>query len=273
MAQIKLLKIGSIGLPEEMSTTGDDITLSSFTVNGGPVLSTSLDMNGGNISDAGDLAFTDPTTDGITRTDGTHAADDLMLQDVENAMAAGAAILFPVISDTADQVDALRVPALAGVPSATPSDGGQGYIVWDSTNKDLYAWDGSAWDNLNVVTKAERLCNSYTAEASVTIADAVYISSADSVSPAQANADTTAQAMGFASATILATNPVEVCSDGVILGFTGLTAGSRYFLDASTAGAVTATAPSGGGNSVIQVGYAKSATEMQAQFQVIGKKV
>lgn len=46
MAQIKLLKISSNGLPLEMNTENDDITLASFTVEGGgPVLSgTGLDM-------------------------------------------------------------------------------------------------------------------------------------------------------------------------------------------------------------------------------------
>ena len=140
MAQVKLLKIASGGVPLEMDTTSDDITLASFTVTGGgPVLNANLDMNGGNISDTGDLAFTDPTTDGITRTDGTHAADDIMFQDAENTMASGAAVLFPTVTDNADQLDAFRLPAIAGSPSATPTDGGEGYLVWDSTGDRLFA--------------------------------------------------------------------------------------------------------------------------------------
>ena len=122
MAQVKLLKIASDGIPLEMDQTADDITLNSFTVQGGgPVLSgTGLDGNGQNVSDIGDLSFTDPTTDGITRTDGTHAADDIMFEDAENSMDVGAAVLFPVIADNADQVDAFRLPALAGTPTAAP---------------------------------------------------------------------------------------------------------------------------------------------------------
>lgn len=161
MAQVKPLKINANGLPEEVNTTSDDITLASFTVNGGAVLSsTGLDMNGTNISDAGDLAFTDPTTDGITRTDGTHAADDIMMQDAENVMSASAgAILFSTITDTGDQVDAFRLPSLAGAPSATPTDGGEGYLVWDNLNDNLYAWDGAAWNNLSIVEEVQRTFN------------------------------------------------------------------------------------------------------------------
>ena len=123
MAQVKLLKIDSDGINVEMDTASDDITLASYTVTGGgPVLNANLDMNNGNISDAGDLSFTDPTTDGITRTDGTHAADDIMFQDAENSMAVGSAVLFPVIADNVDQVDAFRLPAIPGAPTAAPSD-------------------------------------------------------------------------------------------------------------------------------------------------------
>lgn len=273
MAQVKTLKINSSGFPEEIDVTSDDITYASFTVNGGAVLSgTGLDMNGDNISDAGDLAFTDPTTDGITNTSGTHPADKILFEDDENSMDVGASILFPVVTDVADSVDALRIPSLAGVPSATPSDGGTGYLIWDSSGNDLYAWDGSAWDNLNIVDRAERVCNSYTAAATIAASEVVYISAADNVNLAQANADATAAAIGVANTASTATNPVEVCSEGLISGFTGLTAGSRYFLSDATAGAVTTTAPTSGGSTVIQVGFAKNATDMHLQFQLIGKK-
>ena len=57
MAQVKLLKIDSNGLPKEMDTAADDITLNSYTVDGGPVLDVNLDMNNGDISDVNDISF------------------------------------------------------------------------------------------------------------------------------------------------------------------------------------------------------------------------
>lgn len=272
MAQVKLLKIDTDGIPVEMDTASDDITLASFTVTGGgPVLNANLDMNNGNVSDINDISFTDPTTDGITRTDGTHAADDIMMEDAENSMASGAAVLFPVVTDNADQLDAFRLPAIAGVPSATPTDGGEGYLVWDSSNNHLYAWDGAAWDNLSTVDSANRVCNTYTVSevGGVALGDLVYISAADTVS--KADAGTNYQVIGMAGAAIADTASGEVCSEGVITGLTGLTAGSRYFLS-STAGAYTTTVPTGSGNRIVQVGYAKSTTEMHLQIQVLGRR-
>jgi len=271
MAQVKLLKIGTDGLPEEMSTASDDITLASFTVNGGPVLNSNLDMNNGNISDTNDLSFTDPTTDGITRTDGTHAADDIMFQDAENTMASGAAVLFPVVTDNADQLDAFRLPAIAGNPSATPTDGGEGYLVWDSTNDKLFAWNGSTWDDLSTVQAAQRICNSYTVSevGGVAIGDLVYISAADTVS--KADAGTNYQLIGMSSVAVADAAAADICSEGVVTGLTGLTAGSRYYLD-TTAGAYTATVPTGVGNRVVQVGFAKSTTEMHLQIQFVGRR-
>ena len=60
MAQIKLLKIDTDGVPVEFNSASDEITLASFTVQGGgPVMgATGIDMNGQDISDLSDLVFT-----------------------------------------------------------------------------------------------------------------------------------------------------------------------------------------------------------------------
>jgi hypothetical protein len=230
-------------------------------------------MNGGNVSDAGDLAFTDPTTDGITRTDGTHAADDIMFQDAENSMDAGAAVLFPVVTDSADQLDAFRLPAIAGTPSATPSDGGEGYLVWDSTNDKLYAWNGSAWDDLSTVSAAQAVCNSYTATATLAVGEVVYIDGADSVDKADVSSTGAAsRVIGMASQAITAASAGDICSEGVVTGLTGLTAGARYFADPGTAGGITTTVPAGSGNVIVQVGMAKSTTAMHLQIQRVGTR-
>lgn len=272
MAQIKLLKIGTDGLQEEFDSASDEITLVSYSVDGGgPVLSGSgLDANNTDVSDVNDISFTDPTTDGITRTDGTHAADDIMMQDAENTIAtASGAILFGTATDDADQVDAFRLPAIAGAPTATPTDGGEGYLLWDSTGDRLFAWNGSSWDDLSTVQAAERVQNVYTAGEAIDAAEIVYISAADTVS--LADASTNYEAIGVANNTAALSANVDVVSEGVVSGFTGLTAGSRYFLD-STAGAVTTTAPTGSGARVVQVGFAKNTTDMQLQFAFVGRR-
>jgi hypothetical protein len=271
MAQVKLLKIGTDGLAEEFNSAADDITLASFAITGGgPVLdATGLDLNNQDISDIDLLSFNDPTAGSIVLTAGTFVPDDLMFENKENSIDVGAAILFPVISDAAGEVDALRVPALAAVPTATPADGGTGYLVFDSANNDLYVWNGTSWDNLNTVEAANRIENMYTAGEDIDAAEVVYISAADTVS--LADAATNYEAIGVAGTTSLDTTPVSVISEGLAAGFSGLTAGSRYFLSA-TAGAVTTTAPTASGARVLQVGYAKNATTMQLKFDFVGRR-
>jgi hypothetical protein len=144
-------------------------------------------------------------------------------------------------------------------------------MVWDSTNDKLYIWNGSAWDDQSTVASANNVDDDYIAEVSIAARDIVYISSADNVSPASASAAGTAQVIGLANAAASATNPVSVRKLGKMSGFSGLTAGSRYYLD-TTAGAYTASVPSGTGNTIVQVGYAKSATVLDIQIQSLGRR-
>lgn len=275
MAQVKLLKIDADGVPVEFDSVNDDITLKSFAITGGgPVLSASgLDMNNTDIIDVQDLAFVDPTTGTINQTAGALIIDNLMAKERDNVMTTAGAILFPAVTNTGAQVDSFRIPRISGAPSATPSfSADAGYMVYDYTNGNLYIWDGTSWDNLSTVTSAENLDNNYTADVNVAVRDVVYISNANSVSPAKADASTTDKAIGFALATITATNPVSVRKNGTLSGFSGLTVGARYYLSAATAGAVTSTIPTGSGNSIIQVGYAKASTIMDIQFLILGRR-
>ena len=275
MAQVKLYKIDSDGVSVEHTGASDDITFNSFTVQGGgPVLSpTGLDMNDEDISDIDNVSFNDPTTGTITLTSGAFVQDDMMFQTRENLMTVAGAVLFPVVTDVADAVDSFRLPALAGVPTATPSDGGEGYLVWDSTGDALYAWDGAAWDNLNIVAEAATICNSYTADEAIAIRDVVYISAADNVSKCDASgAGAPSRAIGLAQAGAADLAAVNICSEGVMDGFTGLTAGARQFVDPSTAGGLTETVPAGAGNTLIQVGYAKSTTALHIHIEQLGRR-
>lgn len=274
MAQIKLLKIASDGVPLEFNSTSDEITLASFTVQGGgPVLSgTGLDMNNQDVSDIKNLDFNDPSVSTIEQTAGALIVDNIMAKERENLMTTAGGISFPVITDVAGEVDAFRLPALAGVPTAAPSTGGEGHLVWDSTNDKLYAWTGSAWDDLSTVQAASKVINSYTADEALSARDVLYISAADNVSKALANNTSQSYAMGLAVASAVDTASVEVQSEGVMTGFAGLTAGARYYLDATTAGAITSTIPTGTGNTVVQVGYAKSTTALHIHIEQMGRR-
>lgn len=273
MAQIKLLKIDTDGVPVEFTSATDDITLNSFTIQGGgPVLSGSgLDLNNQDVTDISDLVFVDPSVGTINQTAGALVINNIMAKERSNSLTTGADILFPVITDVAGQVDALRLPALAGIPTATPTTGGEGFVVWDSSNNNLYVWDGAAWDNLNQVAAASNVDDIFTAEVNIAARDVVYISSANNVSPASASAAVSSQALGFATAAASAAASVNVRKLGSLSGFSALTPGSRYFLN-TTAGAITATVPAGSGNSIIAVGYARSATVLDIAIQSLGRR-
>jgi len=274
MAQVKLLKIGSTGLSTEFDSASDEITLASFSVQGGgPVLSsTGLDMNNQDIVDIQDLAFQSPSTATINFTAGSGTIDNLMLKERNNVMTTAGAVLFPLVTDTAAQLDSFKIPHIAGAPSATPSfSSDAGYLVYDSTNKSLYAWDGVAWDNLNTVSSASNLDDTYIADEDLDAREVVYISAADNVALADATDLTKSQAVGFVISSVLDTATVSIRKFGRMSGFSGLTPGARYYLSA-TAGAITATIPTGSGNIITQVGYAKSATVLDIAIQSLGRR-
>lgn len=272
MAQVKLLKIGSTGIPLEMDASADDITLNSFTIQGGgPVLSgTGLDLNNQDVSDIKDVSFNDSSTATIAINSTTYVADNMMFETKENAMTTAGAVLFPVVTDDADELDAFRLPAIAGVPSATPSDGGEGYLAWDSSNNNLYVWNGAEWDNLSTVTSAENIDLSYTADEALTVTNALYLSAADNVSKAANSSDASSRLLGFATESVSDTDPVIVRKAGTLGGFSGLTPGARQFL--GTAGAITETVPVAAGSIVVQAGYAKNATTLDIQILQLGKR-
>lgn len=274
MAQVKLLKIASDGIPLEHTGSADDVTFLSFTVTGGgPVLSgTGLDMNNTAVSEILNATFNDPTTGYINQTAGNLIVDNIMAKERENTMTTAGGIAFPVITDVAGQVDAFRLPALAAVPTASPTNGGSGQLVYDSADNKLFLWTGSLWDDLSTVQSAENLDDSYIAEVSIAARDLVYISSADNVSPAKADTAVKSQVIGFALTTQNATDPITVRKNGLLGGFSSLTAGARYYLSGATAGAIVASPPTASGHTVVQAGYAKNTTTMDIQIASLGRR-
>jgi len=104
---------------------------------------------------------------------------------------------------------------------------------------------------------------SFTSGEALTAGDNVYISAAGTVSKARANAESTSLGyVGLARTTVGSGAAVQVIVGGRLSGLTGLSAGSRYYLSAGTAGVSTTTAPSASGQQVVLVGIAMSATEL-----------
>ena len=233
---------------------------------------TGIDMNGQDISDLSDLVFTDPSVGTINQTVGAVIVNNLMAKERSNVMTTAGDVLFPVITDVAGQVDAFRLPALAGAPSATPTASGEGFLVWNSAADKLYAWNGASWVDLSTATAANSTQNNFIAEVAVASRDAVYISSADNVSPAQGLSTSASYLIGFAVAAAAPTVAVSVQSNGLMSGFTALTAGARYYLSAATPGGITSTIPVGSGNTVVQAGYAKSATVFNIDIEQMGRR-
>lgn len=274
MAQVRVLKIHTNGVGIEHAPTADDLTFNSFTVQGGgPVLSgTGLDLNNQDVTDISDLVFTDPAVGTINQTAGALIINNIMAKERENLMTTAGGITFPLITDVAGQVDAFRVPSIEGVPTATPTTGGSGHIVFDGSGGDLYVWDGVAWDNLNIVESANNIFNTYTASGAITANDAVYISNVDAISPCDNDTDLESYCIGFATTTVSDTDPVDVQSEGILSGFVGLTPGAPYYLD-GTAGLITATLPPGNsGKNIVRVGFAKNTTDLHIQLQYLSKR-
>jgi len=110
----------------------------------------------------------------------------------------------------------------------------------------------------------------------INIATPVYVSGLN-VLPAQADAQSTVRVAGLAESTVATANPIEVIADGVLVATTvewdavtgetgGLTPGADYFLDETTAGALTQTAPDNAGDFVVRVGHALSSTEFEIEI-------
>jgi len=109
----------------------------------------------------------------------------------------------------------------------------------------------------------------------INICQVVYVDGVDSVDLAQADAGATMDVVGFVKDVTIATGiDGMIQTDGILTATTGqwdaitgdtggLTAGTVYYLDESTPGSITDTAPTAGSQYVVQLGRAISTTEME----------
>ena len=113
----------------------------------------------------------------------------------------------------------------------------------------------------------------------IVIGSPVYSDAAGSVDLAQANASGTVEVLGFVKDTsISASASGSIQTDGILAATTGqwdivtgdtggLVAGTVYYLDPTTAGKLTATAPTTTSQYVVRVGKAISTTEMEISIE------
>ena len=160
----------------------------------------------------------------------------------------------------------LRLPNQANATS--PADGD---MYWDPTGDTLYVHNGTSYVDVSSTGTASSVQNTYTAGAGgIAQYDVVYISAADTVLKGDASAIATAKIIGFAPSAISASSTGAIQENGVLSGvLTGATAGDVYFLS-TTAGLISTTRPTGSGEVVQKVGYAKNATDLQIQIEFVG---
>ena len=210
MALVKLLKVGSNGIPRQHQSDADELNM--------------LTGQFGDIKLAGQAITSETTNADITIT--PNGTGDLVL-------------------------DGLNWPQADGAANEIISTDGAGQLSF-------------------VTAFAGIIKNAYTADEALAIRDVVYISAADNVSKADASAEGTGRVIGLAEAAAADTASVNVISEGIVTGFAGLTVGARYFLS-ETAGAITATFPSADEANIVQIGYAKSATELHLHIEQIAE--
>lgn len=125
-----------------------------------------------------------------------------------------------------------------------------------------------AGDTLNA-TIAENETQQWTNgdSGSHSIGNVVYISAADTVKKAQANAGATANPIGFATGTIANGAVGSYQTSGTLSGLSSLSTGATYYLDPTTPGAMTTTAPTTAGQYVVELGVAISTTEFMIRLR------
>lgn len=134
-----------------------------------------------------------------------------------------------------------------------------------SGNTDLSGF--TATSIIGALNELKSSTNTFTLNAAATIAvgDVVIVNGSGTVDLADANSGDQFVA-GIAITGNTVGNPVVVQTAGVVTGLSGLTAGTRYYLS-GTAGDLTATAPAGSGDFVIELGFALSSTSLLLRIQ------
>jgi len=130
-----------------------------------------------------------------------------------------------------------------------------------------------------VVTEVDIVSRSNSNVSPIIIGAPVYPDGNGSVDLAQADASGTVEVLGLVQETSIAASASGyIITDGILTATTGqwdaiagttggLTAGTVYYLDPDTAGKITSTAPTTGGDFVVRLGVGLSTIELEITFQ------
>ncbi len=151
-----------------------------------------------------------------------------------------------------DGTEALYV---VGMPTGNLSTA-DGYVVaYDATNNEfeMVAQSGGGGGSESTEHDVNQTSHGFS------VGDVVRISGATTYTEAQADSATNAEVAGVVSA-VAGANDFTLTTAGYITGLSGLTANTLYYLDPSSAGAVTSTEPTTTGQISKPIYYAESTT-------------
>jgi hypothetical protein len=120
------------------------------------------------------------------------------------------------------------------------------------------------WMGMPIPLSALLIGGIYNCPIGVAVGDAVFLSAADNVDRSDASVVSDRPVIGFVHSKPTTTT-CRVQYAGDLSVFVGLTVGATYYLD-TTAGQITTTPPSGTGNIVQEVGFARNATTLVVQY-------
>lgn len=112
----------------------------------------------------------------------------------------------------------------------------------------------------------------FTAQVNILARQAVYVSSDDSVSLAQANTPATAKCIGFASNDANAGSTVKVRQFGELEGFSALLANDTMFLSDSVPGGIQSTPPAAAGATIVSLGVCRAPTKFFIDIQTTARR-
>jgi len=117
-------------------------------------------------------------------------------------------------------------------------------------------------------SSSETLSFTNTQGTAITVGNVVYMKSDGTVALAEANVGGTSTAIGMVVDASIANNTAGyIALDGVVSGLSSLTPGVTYYLSDTSAGVLTATAPTAGGSYVAEIGIAISTTAIKVNIQ------
>lgn len=154
---------------------------------------------------------------------------------------------------------AISLPAgTTGQQPATPANG---MIRYNNTNGAFEGYASGAWSAIGGGGTIDKITQ---ASAGFVIGDVLYLNGT-TYAKAIATSAAAAEVVGVVSRIVDATPATftfEITLSGEVAGLSGLTPGEVYFLDSSTAGAITAVEPSVVGQISLPVGVASSASTL-----------